>query len=148
MLKKLADVWSKDKAALQKQGSNVFAAINDAVSQKGEGSESYSFMSLTKLQSKAVCAKALHAVFLRQATSAGTLQSQSEEAAKNAIDDAYRQLKKSFDEVYGGFSTAPKFPKPSEIALMFVTQHMLRIQDMTEGNEGEKVHTSVRFICG
>lgn len=101
-----------------------------------------------KLQSKAVCAKALHAVFLRQAASAGTLQSQSEEAAKNAIDDAYRQLEKGFDEVNGGFSTAPKFPKPSEIALMFVIQHMLRMQDTTESNEGEKVHTSVRFIYG
>ena len=101
-----------------------------------------------KSQSKAVCAKALHSVFLKQAASAGTLQSQSEEAAKNAIDGAYRQLKKSFDEVNGGFSTAPKFPKPSEIALMFVTQHMLRMQDTTEANEGEKVRTSVRFICG
>ena len=38
---------------------------------------------------------------------------------RTAFSLAYRELKQSFDPVFGGFSAAPKFPRPTELEFLF-----------------------------
>ena len=42
----------------------------------------------------------------------------NKELSKDYIDQAYRELKNSFDEVYGGFGHAPKFPIPHNLSFL------------------------------
>ena len=41
----------------------------------------------------------------------------------DAIDQGYDQIAKSYDSTYGGFGTAPKFPRPVVLSLMFDRYH-------------------------
>jgi uncharacterized protein len=39
------------------------------------------------------------------------------------IDAAIADIQRGFDPVHGGFSRAPKFPRPAELTLLFWSQH-------------------------
>lgn len=54
----------------------------------------------------------------------GSSQFVQGELSAQLLDDAYRQLEKDFDEQYGGFGRAPKFPAPHN--LMFLLRHWRR----------------------
>lgn len=56
-----------------------------------------------------------------------------------AIEDCSESLRRRFDSKLGGFGVAPKFPRPSEIMLLF-TQHLRQgdpITNSSEANENE-----------
>ena len=46
------------------------------------------------------------------------MDNSKEKLSKDSIDQAYRELKNSFDEVYGGFGHAPKFPIPHSLSFL------------------------------
>ena len=46
------------------------------------------------------------------------LEAQKEEISKETIGAAYLELKESFDDTYGGFSYAPKFPMPHNLLFL------------------------------
>ncbi|HLR67639.1 thioredoxin domain-containing protein [Virgibacillus alimentarius] len=53
-----------------------------------------------------------------------TVQSKSgERLTKEAVDETYEQLKKSFDDTNGGFGSAPKFPQPQNILFLLRYYH-------------------------
>lgn len=45
------------------------------------------------------------------------------ELDRTPIDAAIADIQRGFDPVYGGFSRAPKFPRPAELALLFWSRH-------------------------
>ncbi|HZJ82457.1 MAG TPA: thioredoxin domain-containing protein [Clostridia bacterium] len=47
-----------------------------------------------------------------------TMGDQQDEMSKEPIDEAYRELHSSFDETYGGFGYAPKFPSPHNLSFL------------------------------
>jgi uncharacterized protein YyaL (SSP411 family) len=55
--------------------------------------------------------------------------------AEEAIRKAYEQLAGKFDAHNGGFSSAPKFPRVSEVNLVLVRHLMLATQDPVEAGD-------------
>lgn len=60
-------------------------------------------------------------------------------AAEAAIGKAYEQLAEKFDDRNGGFTSAPKFPRVSEVNLVLVRHLMLA---------AEKSADAGRALCG
>ena len=46
------------------------------------------------------------------------MDNNNEELSKDSIDQAYKELESSFDETYGGFGHAPKFPIPHNLSFL------------------------------
>ena len=44
-----------------------------------------------------------------------TIENSGDQLSKDTIDQAYRELKNSFDYKYGGFGYSPKFPTPHNL---------------------------------
>jgi len=53
-----------------------------------------------------------------------TKSNEGQEITKSALDNTYNQLFNSFDEIYGGFGTQPKFPTPHN--LLFLLRYWKR----------------------
>jgi len=60
-----------------------------------------------------------------------------------ALDEAYQQYEQQFDEVYGGFGSAPKFP--SSHNLMFLMRYSLRKRGSKALSMVEKTLTKMRL---
>lgn len=58
------------------------------------------------------------------------------ESARKAIETAFKQLSGRFDEENGGFSSAPKFPRVSEINLVLL-QHLISTDRQRKSDAGE-----------
>jgi uncharacterized protein YyaL (SSP411 family) len=61
---------------------------------------------------------------LRMVTSTGSARAESAVASVEALDVAVEQFQMAFDTRHGGFGTAPKFPRPSE--LLFLLREFAR----------------------
>ena len=62
---------------------------------------------------------------------------------KSDLDNAYEQLYLRFDQEYGGFGTAPKFPSPHN--LLFLLRYWSRTKEKTAWSMVEKTLRSMRL---
>lgn len=58
------------------------------------------------------------------------------DSPRRAIETAFKQLSGRFDEENGGFSSAPKFPRVSEINLVLL-QHLISTDRQQKSDAGE-----------
>ena len=68
-------------------------------------------------------------------------------AAESAIDSAFKQLAERFDDQYGGFSSAPKFPRVSEINLALLKHHIAAGMGDTDDAGWKSHHTFPYLLC-
>ncbi|XP_008789958.1 spermatogenesis-associated protein 20 [Phoenix dactylifera] len=66
----------------------------------------------------------------------------SDELAQNSLKLCAKQLENSYDPKFGGFGSAPKFPRPVEVYLMLYASKKL----MENGRESEANHT-MQMVC-
>jgi uncharacterized protein len=59
------------------------------------------------------------------------------------LDEAFRQLKSTFDIRYGGFGTAPKFPSPHN--MLFLLRYYIRTKNVDALNMVQKTLDSMSF---
>ena len=68
------------------------------------------------------------------------------ESARKAIETAVKQLSDRFDEENGGFSSAPKFPRVSEINLVLL-QQLISVKQQQDSDAGDKPYLYVMSTC-
>ena len=67
------------------------------------------------------------------------------DSARKSIKTAYKQLSGRFDKENGGFSSAPKFPRVSEINLVLL-QHLISASHKQDSNAGKKTYNTLSLF--
>ncbi|XP_058083459.1 uncharacterized protein LOC131231317 isoform X3 [Magnolia sinica] len=62
--------------------------------------------------------------------------------SQDALQLCAEQLTRSYDEEYGGFGSAPKFPRPVEIQLM-----LYQTKKLEENGEKSEANRSLKMVC-
>lgn len=79
--------------------------------------------------------EAVRDALARQQPAAGGQQALSEEP----LIEAVRDLAQAFDPVWGGFSRAPKFPRPGELVFLLREAQRQRVDERAGGNDEARV---------
>ncbi|CAH2071820.1 unnamed protein product [Thlaspi arvense] len=66
-----------------------------------------------------------------------------DELSRSAVSICAKQLSRSYDSKFGGFGSAPKFPRPVEIQLMLY--HFKKLKDSGKASEAEEDQSMVLF---
>jgi len=108
VLRRIADVWANDKEAIKQRSEEVIEQL-DHLSKNASAEDNV--------------------------PEGGQLLSAKEREA--AITACAGQLAQRFDAIHGGFGPAPKFPRPSELLLLFT--HHARLMAAGDTSQAQKV---------
>lgn len=79
---------------------------------------------------------------ISNALSSSTTRRLSQEVSQHSLKQCASQLSSSYDKKFGGFGSAPKFPRPVEMHIM-----LYESKKMSENGKADEVKRNINMVC-